>query len=198
MKQAVDASGVKTLDQFDGTGHLTQQTIAQTDGTYVQSFYASDGSLASDTARHLDGSRTVDTYGITGQAYSARHDLINPSGHTIETTFDNNDGSHTMTAYASGVTLTATAGNDVMNSAGGDNFVFTQTPPSAHDVINHFSVGDNLGHDVLEIPSAVASDFAHLSVQVVDHDTVIDLGHGASVTLAGVTTPLTVHDVLIV
>jgi hypothetical protein len=198
LKQTVDAAGIKTLDQFDGAGDLTRQTITQTDGTYVQSNYASNGSLASQTTSHLDGSRTVDTYGITGQAYSARHDLINPSGHTIATTFDNNDGSHTMTAYASGVTLTAAAGNDVMNSAGGDNFVFTQTPPSAHDVINNFNVGDSLGHDVLEISSAVASDFAHLSLQVVGHDTVIDLGHGASVTLAGVTTPLTAHDVLIV
>lgn len=198
LKQTVDAAGVKTLDQFDGAGDLTQQTITQTDGTFVQSNYAADGSLASQTARHLDGSRTVDTYGITGQAYSARHDFIDPSGHTAATTFDNNDGTHTMTAYASGVTLTSTAGNDVMNSAGGDSFVFTQTQPSAHDVINNFKVGDISGHDVLEISSTVASDFAHLAVQVVGHDTVIDLGHGASVTLAGVTTPLTAHDVLIV
>jgi hypothetical protein len=198
LKQTVDAAGVKTLDQFDGAGDLTQQTITQTDGTYVQSNYAADGSLASQTSRHLDGSRTVDTYGITDQAYSARHDFIDPSGHTIATTFDNSDGSHTMTAYASGVTLNGTTGNDVMNSAGGDNFVFTQIPPSAHDVINEFKVGDNPGHDVLEISSAAASDFAHLSAQVIGHDTVVDLGHGASVTLAGLTTPLTAHDVLIV
>jgi len=196
LKQTVDAGGVKTLDQFDGSGHLTQQTITQTDGTYVQSNYAADVSLASETTRDLDGSRTVDTYGISGQAYSARHDLINLSGHTIATTFDNTDGSHTLTADTSGVTLTATAGNDVMNSAGGDSFVFIQ--PSGHDVINNFKVGDNTGHDVLEISSTVASDFAHLSAQVVGHDTVIDLGHGATLTLANVIAPLTAHDVLIV
>jgi hypothetical protein len=40
--------------------------------------------------------------------------------------------------------------------------------------------------------------FAHLSVRVVGHDTVIDLGHDASLTLAGVITPLTAHDMLIV
>ncbi|WP_407174640.1 glycoside hydrolase family 113 [Bradyrhizobium sp. STM 3562] len=197
-KQTVDASGITTSDQYDGPGQLTQQTITQTDGTFVQSNYAADGSLAEQTSRHLDGSRTVDTYGITGQAYSARHDVIDPSGHTVATTFDNKDGSHTMTAYTPGVTLTSTAGNDVMNSASGDNFVFTQTQPAAHDVINNFKVGDALGHDVLEISSTTASDFAHLSVEVVGHDTVIDLGHGASVTLAGVTAPLTAHDVLIV
>jgi hypothetical protein len=196
-KQTVDTSGVTTQDQFDSSGHLTQQTITQIDGTYVQSNFATDGSLLSQTARNLDGSRTVDTYGIVGQSYSARHDVINASGHTVATTFDNNDGSHTETAYAAGVTLTAASGNNVMNSAGGDNFVFAPSA-SGHNVVNNFHAGDAAGHDVLEISSTVAADFAHLSAQIVGHDTIIDLGHGASVTLAGVTTALTVHDVLIV
>jgi hypothetical protein len=146
--------------------------------------------------RHADGTRQVDTYDIAGQAYSARHDAMDVSGHRLSTIFDNNDGSHTMTAYASGVTLTSTAANDVMNSAGGDAFVFKQT--SGHDIINNFRSGDAAGHDVIEIASAIAADFAHLSVHVVGHDTVVDLGHEASVTLAGVTVPLTAHDFLIV
>ena len=112
------------------------------------------------------------------------------------TTFDNNDGSHAMTAYVSGVTWTSTTANDVMNSAGGDTFVFNQV--SGHDIINNFKSGDAAGHDILQIASSVADDFAHLAVQVVGHDTVIDLGHDASITLAGVITPLTAHDVLIV
>ncbi|MDB5503461.1 MAG: hypothetical protein JWR89_3363, partial [Tardiphaga sp.] len=41
-------------------------------------------------------------------------------------------------------------------------------------------------------------DLAHLAVHVVGHDTLIDLGHGASITLTGVIAPLTQHDVLIV
>jgi len=114
----------------------------------------------------------------------------------VATTLDNNDGSHTMTAYAPGVTLTSTTANDVMNSAGGDSFVFNQA--SGHDVINNFRPGDAAGHDVIQINSTVAADLAHLSVHVVGLDTVIDLGHDASVTLAGVVTPLTAHDVLIV
>ena len=76
------------------------------------------------------------------------------------------------------------ATNDVMNSAGGDTFVFKQT--SGQDVINNFSRGDSAGHDVIQTASSVAVDFAHLSVHVVGHDTVI------------VITPLTAHDVLIV
>ena len=92
--------------------------------------------------------------------------------------------------------MTSTTANDVMNSAGGDTFVFKQ--PSGHDIINNFRSGDAVGHDIIQIASTVAVDFAHLSVHVAGPDTVIDLGHDASVTLAGVTTPLTAHDVLIV
>ena len=183
------------LDQYDGLGHVAQETVTLKDGSYVQSNFASDGNLISETARHIDGTRAIDTYDIAGQAYSARHDMMDAAGHRIATTFDNNDGSRTMTAYASGVTLTSTASNDVMNSAGGDTFVFKQA--SGHDIINNFRSGDAAGHDVLQIDPAVAVDFAHLSIQVVGHDTVIDLGHDASITLTGVITPLTPHDFLI-
>jgi hypothetical protein len=244
LKQTVDASGVTTLDQYDGLGHMVQQTVIQKGGSYVQSSYASDGTLTTETLGHPDGSRdiysygvagkdytsqhvvndpsgqsvliedfradgslvlkqtvdasgviTLDTYYITGQAYAARHDVMDGSGQRLATTFDNNDGSHTMTAYAPGVTLTSTTADDIMNSAGGDTFVFKQ--PSGHDVINNFKPGDSAGHDIIQIESTVAVDFAHLSIHVVGYDTIIDLGYDASVTLAGVITPLTSHDVLL-
>jgi Ca2+-binding RTX toxin-like protein len=196
LKQTLDASGVKTLDQYDSLGHIAEQTVTQKDGSFVQSSYASDGTLIAETTRQADGSRNVDTFGITGQPYSARHDVIDASGHTVATTLDNNDGSHTMTANAAGVTLTSRGVNDIMNSAGGDTFVFKQA--SGKDVINNFKAGDAVGHDVIEIASSLVTDLAHLTTEVVGHDTVIELGHGASVTLTGVVTPLTSHDVLIV
>jgi hypothetical protein len=196
LEQSVNGSGVKTLDQYDSFGHLTEQTVTQKDGSYTQSSYASDGTLTTETIRHTDGTQDVDTYGSTGQTYSARQDLMDASGHRVATIFDNKDGSNTMTAHTSGVTLTATTANDVMNSAGGDTFVFNQA--SGHDIINNFRTGDAAGHDILQIALSAAVDFAHLSMQIAGHDTVIDLGHGASVTLAGVVTPLTAHDVLIV
>jgi hypothetical protein len=196
LKQTVDAGGVRTLDQYDSVGLMAQETVTQKDGSWVQSSYASNGTLTTETTRHVDGSRQVDTFGITGQAYSARHDVMDASGHWLSSTFDNNDGSHTMTAYTSGVTLASSTANDVINSAGGDTFVFRQA--SGHDIINNFRAGDLAGHDILQIAASVAVDFAHLAVHVIGHDTVIDLGHDASIMLAGVITPLTAHDVLIV
>jgi hypothetical protein len=196
LKQAVDADGVRTLGKYDSAGHISQQTVTQKDGSYVQSNYAADGTLTSDTERHADGTRETDTFGITGQAYAARHDDFSAAGARLSTTFDNTDGSHTMTAYAPGVTLTATASAVVMNSAGGDTFVFSA--PSGHDVINNFKGGGAAGHDVIQIASSIAVDLAHLSSHVEGQNTVIDLGHDSTLTLAGFVAPLTQHDVLIV
>jgi hypothetical protein len=185
LKQMIDANGARTLDKYDQAGHLVQETVMQGNGAYLQSNYAPDGALISQTARHADGSRDVDTYGITGETYSARHDVFDAAGHRLATTFDNHDGSHTMTAYASGVTLTSTTASDIMNSAGGDTFVFKEA--AGHDVIHDFKTGDSAGHDVIQIDSTIAADIAHLAIHVVGHDAVIDLGHDASITLTGVT-----------
>jgi hypothetical protein len=198
LKQTDDASGVKTLDQYDRLGHLAEQTVTQKDGSYVQSSYASDGMLIDETTRHADGSRIVDTWDIKGQTYSARHDVIDASGHAVATTFDNNNGSQTMTAYAAGVTLNSTSVNDIMNGshAGGNTFVFKEV--SGNDVVNNFTAGEGVGHDVIQIASSLVTDLAHLTTEVVGHDTVIELGHGTSITLTGVVMSLTAHDVLVV
>ncbi len=194
-KQTVDANGVKTLDQFDTLGHVVQETVTQVNGSYVQTNFRPDGTTASITSRHADGSKGVDTFGITGQSYSARHDDINASGKLVATSFDNKDGSHSLSAFAAGVTLTATTGNDVMSGVGGDTFLFRAA--SGQHVVSNFHAGDAAGHDILAISSTLVNDVGHLSMQVIGHDTVIDLGHGATITLTGVTA-LGAHDVLIV
>jgi Ca2+-binding RTX toxin-like protein len=108
----------------------------------------------------------------------------------------NNDASHGTTAPVSGVTPNATAIHEVMNSAGGDNFVFRES--LGHDVINNFRAGDSHDHDVIQIASSPVADFANLSGHVVGHDTVIDPGPDASITPNGVTMSLPLHDLLIV
>jgi hypothetical protein len=195
LKQTVDAAGIKMLAQYDGAGHLATQTVSQTDGSYVQLSFAASGAVTGVTTRNVDGSKSVDTFEISGQAYTSRHDVFDAAGQRLATTFDNKDGSRTQTAYKAGVTLTSSDGNDIMNSAGGDTFVFKQA--SGHDVINNFRM-DGPGHDVIQIDSSIAKSLSELSVHVVGHDTVIDLGHDASITLKGLVAPLTSHDVLIV
>jgi YD repeat-containing protein len=196
LTQTVDSSGIKTLAQYDDAGHLKTQTVTQADGAYVQSGFAANGGLTSVTTRGVDGSKSVDTFAIANQAYVAKHDMLDASDQRLATVLDNKDGSHTMTAYKAGVTLTSTNGNDIMNSSGGDTFVFKQA--GGHDVINNFHLGQGADHDVIQIASSIAKDLSQLAVHVVGYDTVIDLGHDASITLKGVVAPLTAHDVLIV
>lgn len=194
--QAVDSAGIKTLAQYDDAGHLKTQTVTQADGAYVQSSFVANGALTSIATRGADGTKSVDTFGITNQAYVAKHDMVDPSGQRLASVFDNKDGSHIMTAYKASVTLTSSSGNDIMNSAGGDSFVFKQA--GGHDVINNFHAGQGANHDVIQIASSIAKDLSQLAVHVIGQDTVIDLGHDTSITLKGVTAPLTSHDVLIV
>ena len=220
LKQVVGAGGVVTLDRYDGSGHVVQETVTQKDGSYLQSAYAPDGALATQTFRHADGSRDIYTYGIVGKDYTSQHVVNDPSGHTVLIEQFHSDGSfalrQTMDAGAAdgapvtetarhfdgtrdvapGVTVASTTANDLFKNAGGDTFVFKQA--SGHDTINHFRSGDAAGHDVIQIDSTVAADLAHLLVQIIGQDTVIDLGHDASITLTGVVTPLTSHDLLIV
>ena len=83
LKQTVDAGGVRTLVQYDQSGHIAQQTVTQTDGSYVQSSYAVDGALTGETTRHADGSRDIYSYGIVGKDYSSQHLVNNSAGHSV-------------------------------------------------------------------------------------------------------------------
>jgi Ca2+-binding RTX toxin-like protein len=196
LQQTVDASGIKMLAQYDATGHLATQTLAHIDGSSVQSTFAVNGALTAVTTRNVDGSKSVYTFGVTDQAYTSRHDVFDTGGQRLATTFDNRDGSQTQAAYKAGATLTSTVGNDIMNSAGGDTFVFKQA--SGHDTINNFRVAEGASHDVIEIDSSIAKSLSELAIHVVGHDTIIELGHDASIMLKGVVAPLTSHEVLIV
>jgi len=96
LKQTVDASGVKTLDQYDGLGHVVQETVTQKDGSVAQSSYASDGALTAETLRHADGSRDIYSYGIVGKDYTSQHAVNDPSGHSVLIEDFRADGSLTL------------------------------------------------------------------------------------------------------
>ena len=97
---------------------------------------------------------------------------------------DNHEGSPIVKAYAAGVTLTPTSVNDILNGAGSDTFVFSGTV--GHAAVSDFKAAGLVGHDVSQIEATVAAGVAHPSVHIVGHDTIIDPGHEASITLTGV------------
>ncbi|MEH2525337.1 MULTISPECIES: hypothetical protein [unclassified Bradyrhizobium] len=46
-----------SASKYDQTGQLVQETVTQESGFYLQSNYAPDGALTSQTTGHADGSR---------------------------------------------------------------------------------------------------------------------------------------------
>ena len=169
----------------------------------------SAGIVTATKVGHDDRSRDIDDYGGTARDYVSQHIANDLSERSL--LIENYPTARSLPpkqiidaagadqydrlAYAAGATLTSTATNDVMNSAGGDIFVFKQA--SGNDIINGFRPGDSAGHDVLQIDPSLRFEYIDLSTHIVGHDTVIDLGHVASITLVEVTTPLTLHDLLI-
>ena len=99
-------------------------------------------------------------------------------------------------AAVSGVTTTSTAASDVVTSAAGDNFVFSQ--PSGHDVAAEIRADVGAVHDVIQADPSVAVELAHPLLQATGPTTLMDFHHDASSALTGVVAPPTSHDVLIV
>jgi len=172
----------------DGTDHLTNIEFLQFADTAISAsgFVAnrsgpcngvslaiqtvdSAGNVTATKVSHADGPRDIDNYGVTARDYVSQHIANDPSGHS--------------------------ALIENYRAEGGDTFVFQQA--SGHDILNGFRPGDSAAHDVLQIDPSLGIDYINRSAQIVGHDTVIDLGHGAYLALVGVATPLTSHDLLI-
>lgn len=68
------------------------------------------------------------------------------------------------------------------------SFETTGNPASQQPVdSDDASASEAVGHDVSQMEATIAAGIAHSSVHVIGHDPVIDPGHDASITLAGVT-----------
>lgn len=187
--------------------------------------YGSDtGQIALAQHVHQDGSSEVYNYDVSGRelmrvitkadqshdnfswTYSgagatpaaARQDHYASSGQKVWTDATAADGSHAVTAFASGQTFESHAGvADLFTSAGGDTFVFKAG--FGQDVIKGFRAGEGAGHDVIRIDHALAADLAHLVIQDVGQNAVITLGAHDTITLANVhAAQLTAHDFLFV
>jgi hypothetical protein len=142
------------------------------------------GALTNETVVHADHSKDVyDWY--TGKSYVADHFVYNTAGAHQSGDVTNVDGSHTVTAYAAGVTLNATAGvAATFNTASAGNDTFNFKAGFGHDVVNGFHA--SASQNTLAIDVSEAPDFQHLQLQTVGHDTLITLSANDSVLLKGV------------
>lgn len=190
--------GTKTTDTYDAAGVRTSDRVVHADGSSEIKTYSS-GTLTSDIIKYAAGSAdysdsktytggvlttdtivhanlTKDTYDtkITGKSYVADHFAYDSAGRLVTSDLTKTDGSHTQQAYLSGTTLTSTTGvADTLTaaSAGRDTLVFKQN--FGKDTIVGFHTGNGANHDTIKIDNSLVSDFSHLAMQQVGHDTLI-------------------------
>jgi hypothetical protein len=198
-RYSLASDGTKTTDQYDTAGVIKSESAVHVDGssdnkTYTAGVLTSEvvkfaagsadtfdiktysGGVLTHSILHANGSKDVYDTGITGQSYVADHFIFDASGKASVADLTNTNGSHTITAYGSGLTLTSTAGvadKLVSASAGGDNFVFHAG--SGNDTITNFHAGNARGHDTITIDDSIVSDFSHLVFQQVNNDTLVKL-----------------------
>lgn len=93
FRQTVDAAGTRTFNQYDGAGHLSQQTVGRSDGSFVQTAYKLDGGISSQTIRSADGRRDTMTYDIAGKTYTTEHVVRDAAGKSVLIEQFRDDGS---------------------------------------------------------------------------------------------------------
>jgi YD repeat-containing protein len=198
---------------YDATGKLVEMVRHYDSANKVLAFSSSthaDGSSETysydmagrETSRNLTNSDHVldvvtSSYaGTSPEASTVRQDHFSSAGQKLWTDVTASDGSHAITALATGQTLTAHVGvTDVFTSFGSDTFVFTIG--FGKDVIKGFHAETGPLHDMIQISHDLASNFDHLTMRDVGKDVVLNFDAHTTLTLTNVhAAQLDAHDFL--
>jgi hypothetical protein len=210
MSYTLASDGTKTTDNYNTSGALTSVTVSNSDGSSDSKSYTggvltsetikyatgsanmseattynTSGVLTHENIQHADGSRDIYDMNVTGKTYTADHFTYGTAGQLLSSDFTNLGGTHSQTAYATGVTLSSTAGvADTLSGFSGGNDTFNFAAGFGHDTVTGFQAGAN--HDTLTIDTSEAVDFQHLQIQAQGHDTLITMSANDSILLKGV------------
>ncbi len=195
--QHLDASGTLTsLTRTHADGTLDYTQVINNDGSKLTDVYDSAGSKTQEIANHTDGSKDVFLFNFNGQQGTVQHEHYNAANALQFFDVAKADGTHNVTAAASGVTIAGGNGNDVFSSAPGTT---TISYDHGHDQIVNFHAGDVANHDTIEILKLLAPDFGHLQIAQSGADAVVTLSANDSIVLKNVNSAsLTSHDFLFV
>jgi len=193
--QHLDATGKVTAVErthADGTFDFTQ--VINTDGSKVTDLYDSTGNKTQETINNASGTTDVFKFVVSGSPGAVEHDFYNSAGKLQSIDVLNTNGTHTITAATTGVTLSGGTGNDIYWSAGSTTMV-----NSGNDLIYNFVAGNGTNHDTIQIASALAADYSHLQISQNGNDTLVQVSASDSVLLKNVlASHLTSNDFLFV
>lgn len=195
--QHLDASGKMvelTRTHADGTLDYTQ--VIHDDGSKLTDIYNSAGTKTQEIANNTDGSKDVFLFNFNGQTGTTQHENYNSASALQFFDQSKTDGTHNVTAVASGVTLHGGAGNDVFSAAPSST---TVAYDHGQDQILNFQAGDGTTHDVVQISKLLAADYSHLQMTQSGTNALITFSANDSILLKNVyVSSLTSHDFLFV
>lgn len=195
--QHLDASGKLvelTRTHADGTLDYTQ--VIHDDGSKLTDIYNSTGVKTQEVANNADGTKDVFLFNFNGQTGTTQHENYNSASALQFVDQTKTDGTHNVTAVASGVTIQGGAGNDVFSAAPSST---TVAYDHGQDQILNFQAGDSTTHDVVQISKLLAADYSHLQMTQSGTNALITFSANDSILLKNVyVSSLTSHDFLFV
>jgi hypothetical protein len=136
-----------------------------------------------ETVVNPDSSKDVYKFALQGQPGAVQHEIYDTSGKLTVTDVSNADGTHKLYAQTSGVTLTGSHGDDVVQMFGQGAFVFT----GGKDTMVNFHADETLtNHDVIQVSKSYAAGFDALQITKIGSDTLVAFNDHDSVLLKGV------------
>ncbi|MGY3361179.1 hypothetical protein ACVWZK_007842 [Bradyrhizobium sp. GM0.4] len=195
--QHLDASGhIVELTRTHADGTLDYTQVINNDGSKLTGIYDGSGSKTQEIANNADGSKDVFLFNFNGQAGTTQHENYN-SANALQFFDDTKtDGTHNVTAVASGVTIQGGAGNDLFSAAPSSTTIVYD---HGQDQIVNFQAGDAATHDVIQISKLLAADYGHLQITQSGANALVTLSASDSILLKNVNVAsLTSHDFLFV
>lgn len=173
--QTISPDGSKVTDLYDASGFRFQETTR--DGAGDQDVFTFSPTANGAAAGSLAQQSTV-----VATADPTLHESYDATDHLRLLDVRNLDGSHQVTAFATGLTISGGNGNDVFNSAGSTNIVFDH----GSDIINGFHAGSASNHDTIQILHSLASEYSQLQIEQSGADSLIHISATDSILLKNV------------
>ncbi|MVT54784.1 RHS repeat protein [Bradyrhizobium yuanmingense] len=195
--QHLDASGkIVEITRTHADGTLDYTQVINNDGSKLTDIYNSAGIKTQEIASHADGSRDVFLFNFNGQAGVTQHESYNTAKALEFIDQTKSDGTHNVTAVASGVTIQGGAGNDVFSAAPNST---TIAYDHGQDQILNFQAGSGTTHDTIAISKLLAEDYSQLQITQSGTNALITFSATDSILLKNVyVSSLTSHDFVFV
>lgn len=191
--QHLDSAGnIVDVARFHADGTLDYTQVVNTDGSTLTDNYDSTGHKTQEITNNADGTKDVFLFNFNGQAGATQHENYNSAGALQLFDDQKADGTHNVTAVAAGISIQGGNGDDLFSSPPNSTTILYD---HGHDQILNFEAGDGATHDTVAISKLLAADYSHLQMSQWGTDVAIQLSANDSILIKdNYVANLTSHD----